>query len=107
MWQRLLCLPLTHVMEGFYSCLLQGYSLELYFVLNKVELMANAFKRNCFIYVKYKTIIKNLCSPTTIEVQFTFIYYPASYSEFRGIWLHLKASYSDLGLLQGLNLAGK
>jgi len=69
--------------------------------------MTNTFKHKISIFVKYKTIIKNLCSPTSIEGQGTFVYYPASYSEFQDIWLHLKASYTELGLLQDFKLAGK
>ena len=94
-------------MESFYSSLRQQFSLESYFILNKVELMANTFKRKLSIFVKYTTIIKNLFLPTSIEGQGTFVCYPASYSEFRGILLHLSAIYSDLGLLQDLKLAGR
>jgi hypothetical protein len=56
----------------------------------------------CKIYNNYKQ-----CSPTSIEGQGIFVCYPAPYSEFRGIWFHLKASYSDLGLLKDLKLAGR
>lgn len=69
--------------------------------------MVNAFKRNFSIFVKYTTIIKDLCSSTSIETQGSFVCYSASYSEFRGIWVHLKGSYSDLGLFQDLKLAGR
>jgi len=60
-----------------------------------------------FYIWKYTTIIKNQCSPTRIEAQGSFVCSSSSYSEFRGIWLHLKVSCSGLGLLQDLKLAGR
>lgn len=55
---------------------------------------------------EYTIIVKYLCSPTGTEGQVILACNPASYSEFRRIWLHLKAIYSDLGLLRDLKLAG-
>jgi hypothetical protein len=39
-------------MEIFYSIPRQQYPLETYFILNKVGLMANVFKRNFSMFVK-------------------------------------------------------